>query len=121
MRSSINCYDDEPVKPFVPLQGDYGYAMSWHYTLEEIITGAPHAKMEFDTENEVNNFKDYIVNSSITKFIYIIDDNAAVIAHIPMLNDYTHKWTDAELYEYFNLTEEEQKQIINLINNYGRI
>lgn len=121
VRSSINCYDDEPIKPFVPLQGDYGYAMSWHYKLNEIIIGSPHAKMVFETEDECENFKDYIVNSNITKFIYIIDDNAGVIAHIPMLKDYTHKWTNEELYKYFDLSIEEQKRIENLIdNNYGR-
>lgn len=39
--------------------------------------------------------------------MYKIDDNAAVIAHLPYLNDYTHPWTDEMLYKYFDLTQEE--------------
>ena len=32
---------------------------------------------------------------------------------LPWLYDYTHPWTDEMLYEYFNLTPEEIKEIEN--------
>ena len=32
-------------------------------------------------------------------------------ARVPYLGDYTHHWTDKDLYEYFHLTEEEIMEI----------
>ena len=35
---------------------------------------------------------------------------------LPYMEDYTHEWTDEMLYKYFNITNEEQKDIENYIN-----
>ena len=108
IRSSINTYDETPPKPYTSVQGDYGYAKGWHYTLDQLFTGKKvNSKIMFDTQEEVDNFIWTTVNTWPYKLMYKIDDNAAVIAHMPFLQDYSHKWTDADLYSYFELTEDE--------------
>ena len=61
--------------------------------------------VEFDTEEECANF----ISSFDTKlFRYAIGKiKNCNPAHLPFLPDYSHPWTDADLYEYFNLTPEE--------------
>lgn len=68
--------------------------------------------IKFDTVNEAQNFYDsfftkfYTWLCNITKMQQNLNPNL-----LPWLNDYTHTWTDEQLYEYFNLTEEEIKLI----------
>ena len=114
IRSSINYHpkkNEEMDNKFVFLQGDYGYAKSWHYTLEQIIKGHPGAGIKFNTVEEANNFKDALLNCWPYKFMYYIDDNAAVIAHLPFMGDYTKQWTDKRFYKYFDIDENKQKEI----------
>src|SRR5574344_2908523 len=112
IRSSINTYDETPSKPYTSVQGDYGYAKGWHYTLDQLFTGKKvNSKIMFDTQEEVDNFIWTTVNTWPYKLMYKIDDNAAVIAHMPFLGDYTHPWNDTDLYEYFRLSDDEIKII----------
>ena len=113
IRSSINWRGPGvPDKPFTSVQGDYGYAKGWHYKLNEIFEGKKvNSKVIFNTQEEVDNFIKTTTETWPYKLMYIIDDNAAVIAHLPYLGDYSTPWTDHQLYEYFNLTEEEIKEI----------
>ena len=119
IRSSIAIRGKDALKDenkiYLPIQGDYGYAKGWHYKLEDIINCNANSCLAFDTEDEVKNFKEYVTKSWPCKLMYKIDDNAAVIAHLPFLPTYKKPWTDADLYEYFNLTPEEIKEIENAI------
>ena len=50
--------------------------------------------------------------------MYIVDDNAAVIAHLPFMGDYTQSYDDEYFYEYFNITDNERKIIEDFIKKY---
>lgn len=69
-----------------------------------------------DNENELQGLHDYLT-SKVFRFMMGVSktftDGANVVGKFRMMPavDFTRSWTDAELYEHFNLTEEE----INLI------
>ena len=114
----------------IPIQGDYGYAKRWHYTLEEMLSGNPNAKMKFNTKAEADCFVRVTSTSAIYKFMYVMDDNAAIPAHLPWLGDainprtglkgYQGEWTDEDLYKYFSITPEEQKIIKDMMAKYAK-
>ena len=67
-----------------------------------------HHTANFATEEESINF----FNSLCTKFYRFINkcikfDMNVPWEYAPWMTDYTHEWTDKDLYEYFNLTPEE--------------
>ena len=70
--------------------------------------------LEFDTEEERKNcwaawhLKSHQFIHSLIKI-----DNFNMLAELPYLGDYTHPWTDEMLYNYFDLTEDEIKEIEN--------
>ena len=71
-------------------------------------TSCGHRTVNFETEEESINF----FNSLQTKFYIFINrcikrDMNTPWRYTPYLGDYTHPWTDKDLYEYFNLTPEE--------------
>ena len=109
----------------VPIQGDYGYAKRWHYTLDQMLSGNPTSKMKFNSKEEAFNFKNITLNRKIYKFIYSVDDNCAIPAHLPFLGEclntrtntigYESNWTDEDLYLYFELTDDEIKLIEDTI------
>ena len=111
----------------VPIQGDYGYAKRWHYTLDQMLSGNPTSKMKFQSEKEASNFKDITLNRKIYKFIYSVDDNCAIPAHLPFLGKclnmrtntigYESNWTDEDLYLYFELSDDEIKLIEETIKD----
>ena len=113
----------------VPVQGDYGYAKRWHYTLEEMLSGKPTSKMKFATQAEADNFVRTTISCIPYKFIYVIDEKAAIPAHLPFLGDvinprtglkgYTGEWTDDDLALYFNITPEEQEEIEKTMEKYN--
>ena len=64
--------------------------------------------IKFNTINEAQNF----YNSFFTKFYTWLCNITRMQQNLkaellPYLSDYTHSWTDKDLYEYFNLTPEE--------------
>ena len=66
----------------------------------------------FDTEEEAENFFAYCQ----TKFVKACNGNVKTNIRwpgyaVPFMPTYTHPWTDEMLYEYFDLTEEEIKEI----------
>lgn len=74
--------------------------------------------IEFNTEEECKNFYNF-TKTMFFKYIYIkekIDINIYP-QYLPYMDDYTRKWTDNDLYEYFELTEDEIKQIEDEMNN----
>lgn len=68
--------------------------------------------IRFDTETEAYNFQAY-TKTKFFKYIYSImkTDQNVPLKYLPFMPTYTHPWTDAELYKYFNLTDEEIKEI----------
>ena len=75
-------------------------------------TSCGHRTVNFETEEESINF----FNSLQTKFYIFINRCIKRDMHIPWqytpwLGDYTHPWTDEDLYKYFELTDDEIKII----------
>lgn len=70
----------------------------------------------FKSEDEVNNF----INSFDTWLYKYLEKSewsgSANSASVPYLEDYTKPWTDERLYKFFNISDEEQKIIENLIS-----
>lgn len=67
--------------------------------------------LEFDTEEERKNcWKCWHLKSHMFIHSLIKADNFNMYQWLPAL-DYTHPWTDEMMYEYFNLTEDEVKEI----------
>ena len=66
----------------------------------------------FDTEEELKNFKEFLRLKSYMWILgHLLVGKRLPTKYIPMMPDYTHPWTDEMLYNYFNLTEEEIKEI----------
>ena len=119
IRSSINCNKKTDTSEYhIGVQGDYGYAKTWHYSLTEIFKGDPNARISFNTQNELENFVNSVKNCWPYKLMYVIDDNAAVIAHLPFMGDYTKPWTDERFYKSFNINENDKKIIKYFIETY---
>ena len=74
--------------------------------------------VKFDTEEEIKNMYDTLFTKFYKYFIFNMrtDYNLNMIYFLPLL-DFTKKWTDEKLYEYFDLTEDEIKEIENEINS----
>ena len=112
----------------VPVQGDCGYAKRWHNTLETMFSGNPNAKMKFASKEEADNFVKTTTTTNIYKFMYVVDDKAAIPAHLPFIGNainprtklkgYTGEWTDDDLYKFFNITPAEQKIIEETMEKY---
>jgi hypothetical protein len=70
----------------------------------------------FDSKNEALNFRDMVKSRP---YIYIISlfkkFKAFPFDRLPFLPTYKKPWDDKQLYEYFNLTPEEIKEIENAI------
>jgi hypothetical protein len=71
-----------------------------------------HYGIQFETEEEKRNFIDYFNNSWVTKFHLKMDGMPGLYY---IVDGYHKPWTDTDLYEYFNLTPEEIKEIENAI------
>ena len=68
--------------------------------------------VNFDTQEEAENFFAYCQ----TKFVKACNGNVKTNIRwpgyaIPFMTTYEHPWTDADLYDYFKLTEDEIKEI----------
>ena len=67
---------------------------------------------KFDTKEEAENF----YNACNTKVYYFIFMKLRsylrlLMEYVPYLGDYTHPWTDANLYDYFRLSDDEIAEI----------
>ena len=112
----------------VPIQGDYGYAKRWHYTLEAMLSGNPNAKIKFSSKEEADNFFKTTTTTNIYKFMYIVDDKSAIPAHLPFLGNainkrtglkgYKSEWRNEDLYLLFEISPEEQKIIEETMEKY---
>ena len=72
----------------------------------------------FDTEDELKNFKAFLQLESYQWILgHLLVGKRLPIDLIPMMPTYTHPWNDEMLYEYFDLTEEEIREIECSIKN----
>lgn len=68
--------------------------------------------VKFSTETDAENFyKSFFTN--FYTWLCNISHQCQTLQFklLPYLDDYSHEWTDEDLYKYFNLTEEEIKEI----------
>ena len=112
------CVYDQDHKHFLYMNGDNGYAKGWHLKPTEIFNGKTNAKIVFNSKEEKDNFFNSVKNTWLYKFIYILDNDAAVPAHFPFMQDYSKHWDDTRFYKFFNITSEEQKVIEETMKKY---
>lgn len=89
----------------IPMQGDNGYAKGWHMTPKQIHQAAKKTTAQIDFNNKIEQ-ANYLKSLDLWlyKLIYILDDNSAVPAHMPWLNDYSEEWSNAKLCNFFEIT-----------------
>jgi hypothetical protein len=115
-KSSLRSAYPKTTGPYdLPLCGDCGHAKGWHMSICDMLSGNPTARLRFATEIERDNFRKSLELNAYTYLITI--DGGAIPAHLPWLEDYTQEWTNERLYEYFDITEEEQTVIETTIVN----
>ena len=108
------CNFETPYIKVSKLHGDHGNKGFYDFISPSVEVAkstkasSGHRTANFATEKEAINF----FNSLCTKFYRFINkciklDMNVPWRYAPYLGDYTHPWTDKDLYEYFNLTPEE--------------
>lgn len=72
----------------------------------------------FASASEAQNFRDSILNTWVYKYIQLqkICKNRNNSAHMPFMGDYTQEWTNERFYKFFQLTDNEIKEIEEKIN-----
>ena len=87
---------------------DFYQKNKWSKTTPEITDS-----IRFNSKEDAENFIDSVENTKFGRWYegHIITDMNICNMNILWLGDYTNKWTDEMLYEYFDLTEEEIKEI----------
>ena len=85
----------------------------WSKTTPEITDS-----IRFNSKEEAENFIDSVENTKFGRWYegHIITDIHICNNNILWLGDYTHKWTDEMLYDFFHLTEDEITEIEQEIN-----
>ena len=68
--------------------------------------------IDFDTKEELENWRNFVTKSKITRYLFA-KGFRDILVHKTW--DYKKPWKDADLYEYFDLNEEEIKEIENAI------
>lgn len=74
--------------------------------------------IKFDTEKEAINFYNSY-NTLFFKYVCAVSVQQQHIQadYLPFMNDYTHEWTDEMLYKFFDLSEDEIKEVENFNKN----
>lgn len=111
--------------PFVRFSDIHGPARkaNWYefLTKDQSVVFDKNAKkvggLNFDTQEEAENFFSYMQTDFI-KFLGITIKRGVNVplGFIPYMKDYTRPWTDEDLFDFFNITEEEQKIIHDTVN-----
>lgn len=115
--------------PFVRLSDIHGHkhGNDWHVFMspDHRVAFDKNAKpvggLNFNTQEEAENFFNYMQTDFI-KFlgIAIKRDVNVPLGFIPYMNDYTRPWTDEELFQLFNITEDEQKIIRDAVKEVSK-
>ena len=80
------------------------------------ITTEGISYFEFNSKLEAENFL-YFLNTKFSKYLRLMKQydrsfTSMIFSYVPVL-DFNKKWTDEELFDYFELTEEERNIILN--------
>ena len=96
---------------------DFYQKNKWSKATSEITDS-----IKFNNKEEAENFIDSVENTKFGRWYEdnIITDMNICNKNILWLPTYDHKWTDKDLYEYFNLTPEEIAIIESEINETNR-
>lgn len=118
----VKFYDDEP-KNFVHVLDVYGgepttgsgFIKEYGYKKPKASTSdkVSFSGICFDTEEEAKNFA-AVAKTKFFKYLmtkFRSGYHYRYGADFPYLGDYTHPWTDKDLYEYFSLSPDEIKEI----------
>ena len=66
----------------------------------------------FSTKEEAENFISYTKTNFFISWVKAFHTNSRyILGEYPFMPTYNHPWTDADLYEYFGLTDDEIKEI----------
>ncbi|HNP55903.1 MULTISPECIES: Eco57I restriction-modification methylase domain-containing protein [Mycobacteriales] len=116
-------------KVLIPKAGD-GHGREISYVLGEPIALAPGSACtqtyliaaSFDSEEETRNYANYMA-TKLYRFLVLQrkvtqDLTSDRFRFVPML-DMTRPWTDGQLYDYFNLTDDERRYVESSIAPRG--
>ena len=103
-------HDDKTYKVAAPRLASIGKIKYWQVVDPSFALSESLVFLKFDTEYEANNCKLFL-ESSLVKFLLKEFMQTArlsknLISKIPAV-DFTKKWTDADIYKHFNLTQDE--------------
>lgn len=117
-----NSQDVDAIKVFIPKAGGSGN--------DKIVLGEPilagassvcsqtYLYAKFDTEVEANNFISYLKTRFfrlLVSSMKITQDAMAGVYHFVPMQDFTHPWTDKDLYRKYDLSPEEEKYVESMI------
>lgn len=117
-----NAQDVDAIKVFIPKAGGSGN--------DKIVLGEPilatgasvcsqtYLYAKFDSETEARNFISYLKTRFfrlLVSSMKITQDAMAGVYHFVPMQDFTHPWTDKDLYEKYDLSPDEIKYVESMI------
>lgn len=119
-----NVADVDAIKVFVPAA--YGASESFPHQILGIPEYAPSGSvcsqtylyLKFSNDNEANNFISYLKTRlfrALVAAIKITQHAQTSVYHFVPMQDFTHSWTDKDLFEKYNLTSDEVKYVESMI------
>ena len=121
---SKNAADIDSIKVFVPAA--YGASESFPHQILGMPEYAPSGSvcsqtylyMKFSNENEAKNFISYLKTKffrALVSAIKITQHAQTSVYHFVPMQDFTHSWTDADLFKKYDLSPDEVKYVESMI------
>ena len=119
-----NSADIDAIKVFVPAA--YGASESFPHQILGMPEYAPSGSvcsqtylyLKFDNESEAKNFISYLKTRffrALVSAIKITQHAQTSVYHFVPMQDFSHSWTDADLFKKYDLTPDEVKYIESMI------
>ena len=117
-----NSQDVDAIKVFIPKAGGSGN--------DKIVLGDPilagassvcsqtYLYAKFDSEDEAKNFISYLKTRFfrlLVSSMKITQDAMAQVYHFVPMQDFSHPWTDADLFKKYDLSPDEVKYVESMI------
>ena len=117
-----NSQDIDAIKVYIPAAGGSGN--------DQLILGQPilepqpsvcsqtYLYMKFNSENEAQNFISYLKTRffrALVSAIKITQHAQTSVYHFVPMQDFTHPWTDADLFKKYDLSPDEVKYVESMI------
>ena len=121
-----NSQDIDAIKVYIPAAGGSGN--------DQLILGQPilesrpsvcsqtYLYMKFNSENEANNFISYLKTRLfriLVSAMKITQHAQTSVYHFVPMQDFTHPWTDADLFKKYDLSPDEVKYVESMIKPMG--